>query len=139
VEDIAMTLRRTSALDCYAAAFGLFLFVSPWLFAYVSEKVRIEVWASGAAIAAISIAAIIAFSDWEEWLNLLLGAWLMISPWVLGFVHTSAMHVSILTGAMVMFMAALELWLVHFEPDYGSELEHHEPQGQNVGVAGPPH
>ncbi|HEY3791940.1 MAG TPA: SPW repeat protein [Bradyrhizobium sp.] len=131
-----MKFRRTSALDCYAVAFGLFLFISPWLFAYVSERVRVEIWASGAAIVAISIAAIIAFSDWEEWLNLLLGAWLMISPWVLGFVHTSAMHVSLLIGAMVVFIAALELWLVHFEPDYGSELEHSEPQDQNSGLPG---
>jgi predicted MFS family arabinose efflux permease len=133
-----MTFRRTSALDCYALVFGLFLFVSPWLFAYVSERVRIEIWASGAALVAIAIAAIIAFSDWEEWLNLLLGAWLMISPWVLGFVHTSAMHVSVLVGAMVVFIAALELWLVHYEPDYGSPpSEHSELPGEDVGVADP--
>lgn len=120
-----MKFRRISALDFYAAAFGLFLFASPWLFAYVSETVRVEIWASGAAIAAIAIAAIVAFSDWEEWLNLLLGIWLVISPWVLGFVHTRAMHVSILIGAMVAFIAGLELWLTHYEPNYGSERSDH--------------
>ena len=130
-----MKFRRISALDCYAVAFGLFLFVSPWLFAYVSEKVRIEVWAAGAAITAISIAAIVAFSDWEEWLNLLLGVWLVISPWVIGFVHTRAMHVSILIGGMIAFLAALELWLTHYEPNYGSE---HETQAAKLGTAGPP-
>ncbi len=130
-----MKFRRISALDCYTVAFGLFLFVSPWLFAYVSEKVRIEVWASGAAIAAVSIAAIVAFSEWEEWINLLLGAWLVISPLVIGFMHTRAMHVSILIGVMVAFFAALELWLIHYEPDYGSERE---AQGVNVQAAGPP-
>ena len=118
---LAKRLRYTSALDVYEVAFGLFLLVSPWLFAYVSEKARIDIWATGATITAISIAAIVAFSDWEEWLNLLLGAWLMASPWLLGFMHTKAMHVSILIGAMVTFIAALELWLVHFEPGYGSE------------------
>lgn len=134
-----MTFRRTSALDCYAAFFGLFLFASPWLFAYVSEKVRIEVWASGAAIAAVSIAAMIAFSDWEAWVNLLLGAWLMMSPWVLGFVHTSAMHVSIAIGSMVVFIAALELWLVHYDPEYGSAAPHDGEPGHGVSVAGPQH
>ena len=59
------------------------------------ENARLDLWASGAAIAAISIAAIVAFSKWEEWLNLLLGLWLIGSPWVLGFTHTRAMHVSI--------------------------------------------
>jgi hypothetical protein len=68
---------HTPALDFYETAFGPFLFVSPWLFAYVSEEARVEVWAAGAAIAAISIAAIVAFSDWEEWVNVLLGLWLL--------------------------------------------------------------
>ena len=115
-----MRWRRESALDFYSAAFGLFLFVSPWLFAYANKNARLDLWASGAAIAAISIAAIIAFSNWEEWLNLLLGLWLIGSPWVLGFAHTRAMHVSIGLGAMVAFIATLELWLVNFEPQFGS-------------------
>jgi hypothetical protein len=96
------------------------VFVSPWLFAYANENARLDLWASGAAIAAISIAAVIAFSDWEEWLNFLLGFWLIASPWVLGFAHTRAMHVSIGLGVMVAFIAALELWLVNYEPQYGS-------------------
>ena len=29
-----MKLRNVSSLDCYTAAFGSFLFVSPWIFAY---------------------------------------------------------------------------------------------------------
>jgi hypothetical protein len=74
-----MKLRRIAVLDCYTGAFGLFLFVSPWLFAYVSEEARVDIWTTGAAIAAISIAAIVAFSDWEEWTNLLLGLWLIVS------------------------------------------------------------
>jgi len=45
---------------------------------------------------------------------------LIASPWVLGFAHTRAMHVSIGLGAMVAFIAALELWLVSYEPQYGS-------------------
>ena len=112
-----MKFRRVAALDCYTGAFGLFLFVSPWLFAYVSETARMDIWTCGAVIAAISVAAMVAFSDWEEWANLLLGLWLIISPWVLGFAHTRAMHVTILIGVLVAFFAALELWIVHFEPD----------------------
>jgi hypothetical protein len=116
-----MRLRRESALDLYTVTFGVFLFVSPWLFAYASEGARIDLAASGAAIAAMSVAAIVAFADWEEWLNLLLGFWLIASPWALGFTHTKAMHISIAVGAMVAFVAALELWLVKYEPGYGSD------------------
>jgi hypothetical protein len=60
------------------------------------------------------------FSYWEEWLNLLLELWLTVSPWVLGFTHTKAMHVSIGLGAMVAFVAGLELWLVKYDPQYSS-------------------
>ena len=115
-----MRWRRPFVLDFYTATFGVFLFVSPWLFAYANKNARLDLWASGAAIAAISIAAIVALSYWEEWLNLLLGFWLIASPWVLGFAHTRAMHASIGLGAMVAFIAALELWLVNYEPQYGS-------------------
>src|SRR5215470_19223722 len=29
---------------------------------------------------------------WQDWLNLILGAWLFISPWVLGFANTAAVN-----------------------------------------------
>ena len=105
--------RRESALDIYNLILALFLFVTPWLFAYADEGARIDLWASGALIAAVSLATFVAFSNWEEWLNLLLGIWLVISPWILGFTHTRAMHFSIGVGAVVAFMAAQEIWLIY--------------------------
>jgi SPW repeat len=122
-----MSWRRESAIDVYNLAFGTFLFVSPWLFAYPGEAVRFDVWISGALIAAMSIAAMVAFSNWEEWFNLALGFWLISSPWLLGFAHTRAMHVCIGIGATVAFMATLELWLLQYDPDYA----HPEPGSQN--------
>ena len=66
---------------------------------------------SGAAIAILSLTAMIAFSTWEEWANLAIGAWLIASPWLLGFTHSRAMHFAIVAGAIVMFMSLIELWL----------------------------
>jgi hypothetical protein len=109
------TWRRESALDLYSLIVGLFLFASPWLFAFTSENARIDIWATSALIAATSIIAIVMFSNWEEWLNLLLGFWLVASPWALVFTHTEAMHISIGSGIVVIFMAALELWLVNYD------------------------
>jgi hypothetical protein len=105
--------RRESVLDVYNCVLALFLFVSPWLFAFASEAARIDIWASSAAIALAALATFVTFSDWEEWLNLLLGIWLVLSPWVLGFAHTRAMHFSIGIGAAVAFMSAIELWLLY--------------------------
>jgi hypothetical protein len=125
---ISMKWRRESALDLYTVTFGLVLLLSPWLFAYANEGARLDLWASGAAVTAISVAAIVAFSDWEEWFNLLVGIWLVASPWLLGFAHTRPMHICIGLGATVAFMAALELWLVKFEAGDYEPREGSAPQ-----------
>jgi hypothetical protein len=105
--------RRESVLDLYNLVLAAILFATPWLFALANGTGKMDIWASSAAIAAISLAAMVAYTDWEEWANLLLGVWLIASPWILGFAHTRAMHFSIGLGALVAFLAALELWLVH--------------------------
>ena len=118
--------RRESVLDLYNLVLAAVLFVSPWLFKLTNGAGRMDLWASGAAIAAISLAAIAAYADWEEWANLLLGLWLIASPWILGFAHTRAMHFSIGIGVVVAFLAALELWLAyeaaHIDPTHQHEV-----------------
>jgi hypothetical protein len=114
--------RREAVLDLYSLVVGIFLFASPWLFALTSENARIDIWASSALIATTSILAILMFSNWEGWLNLLLGFWLVVSPWALGFAHTKAIHISIGAGIVVTFIAALELWLVNYDPQQSSTL-----------------
>jgi hypothetical protein len=98
-------------LDVYNCLLGLFLFASPWLFAFASEAARIDIWTTSAAIALVSLVALFWFSKWEELLNIILGTWLIVSPWVLGFAHTRAMHFSIGIGAVVVFLATIDLYL----------------------------
>jgi SPW repeat len=105
---------RVSVLDVYNLVLAVFLFVSPWLFAYANSAARLDLWASSALIAIVSAAAIAAYAEWEEWLNLALGVWLISAPWILGYAHTRAMHVSIGAGAIVAYLAALRLWLAHY-------------------------
>jgi hypothetical protein len=112
--------RAESVLDLYNLLLAMVLFASPWLFARANGTAAIDLRLSGAAIAILSLAALAAFANWEEWANLLLGIWLIASPWVLGFPHTRAMHFAIGIGAAVAFLAALELWLVY-------EAAHPEP------------
>jgi hypothetical protein len=65
--------RRESVLDVYNLALAMLLFASPWLFTGPKGVPALDIWASSAAIAAISLAAIFAFAKWEEWANL--GFW----------------------------------------------------------------
>ena len=87
------------------------LLVAPWLFTMTNSTGKIDLRLTGTAIAVISLAAMVAYTNWEEWANLLLGFWLIASPWILGFAHTTAMHFAIGIGCVVAFMAALELFL----------------------------
>jgi hypothetical protein len=60
-----MKWRSESVLDLYNLVCGLVLFFSPWLFAYASKDARVDLWTSGAVIAATSIVAVVAFANWE--------------------------------------------------------------------------
>ena len=108
--------RSESILDIYNLSFAAFLFISPWLFAYSRVNARIDILITSAAVAVTAISAILAYASWKEWLNVVLGAWLIVSPWVLGFAHTRAMHFSIGIGIAVAFMAAIELLVVNYPP-----------------------
>ena len=107
--------RRQAVLDLYQLVCAAFLFVSPWLFAYANNVARFDFWVSGALIALVSAAAIAAFSEWEEWLNLALGSWLASAPWLLGYANTKAMRISIGVGIIVLYLAGLRLWLIHYQ------------------------
>src|SRR4030088_3736648 len=95
---------------------GAFLFFSPWMFGFDAGKVSENAFVSGIVIAVLAIAALAAFAIWEEWLNLIVGLWVLVSPWVLGFQGTKAMTVSVVIGIAVEILAAIELWILSHNP-----------------------
>jgi len=103
--------RRESVLDLYILVLASVLFVAPWFFPHASRAAGVDLRLSSAAIICLSLAAIFAFSTWKEWANVALSLWLIVSPWLLGFAHTRAMHYAIGIGIAIGFFAMLELWL----------------------------
>src|SRR2546430_8069311 len=95
---------------------GAILFVSPWMFAFDAGAPTWNAIIVGIVVAALAIAALTAFAVWEEWLNLTVGLWTLISPWVLGFQGTTAMTVHVLIGIAVAALAAIEIWLTTQNP-----------------------
>jgi hypothetical protein len=104
----------TNAKLCDVAnlVLGAVLFFSPWLFAFSAGTVSNNAHVTGIAIAILAVAALAAFAVWEEWLNLIVGLWALVSPWVLGFQGTTAMTVHVVIGAAVAILAAIELWMM---------------------------
>jgi hypothetical protein len=111
--------RQHAVLEIYQLVLAVFLFVSPWLFAFAHGTLRVDTWVNAGIVVAISAVALLAFREWEEWIACILGLWIAISPWVFGFQHTRAMFINLAVGILITYLALLELWLIHYRPSAG--------------------
>jgi hypothetical protein len=104
----------TNAKMCDVAnlVLGAILFFSPWLFDFPAGLAAQNAYIAGIVIAALSLAALAAYAVWEEWLNLIVGLWVLASPWLLGF-GEQAMTVHVVIGALVTILAAAEIWMMY--------------------------
>jgi hypothetical protein len=108
--------RWRSQTNLLNAMFGLLLFVSPWLLGF-SDAAAWSAWISGAVLVAVSLTAISHFSEWEEWVDLVVGAWILAAPWTLNFPADSAqVKIHLLAGGIIVILAAMELWQEHRGP-----------------------
>lgn len=99
--------KRKAILEIYQLVLALFLFVSPWLFAFAHGALRVDTLVGAAIAAVISCVALFAFREWEEWLICVLGLWIAASPWVLGFQRTAGMVVNMAVGLLIAYLALL--------------------------------
>ena len=116
MEDFMENWTNAKLCDVANLILGAILFVSPWMFGFDAGKVSENAYVAGILIAILAIAALAAFAVWEEWLNLVVGLWTLVSPWVLGFPGTTAMTVHVVIGAAVAILAAIELWMMSQNP-----------------------
>jgi hypothetical protein len=88
-KEIEMDRRRWQ--DHTAFIVGVWLIASPWAlgsFSPDSVPLGAAAWnflVCGAAVAILGAAALASYRLWEEWVNLLIGAWLVGSPWMFGY------------------------------------------------------
>lgn len=94
---------------------GIWLIVSPWVlrFGMTTGPQSTMTWnfvVSGAIALVLAIAALSAYRMWEEWVDVILGLWLIASPWVLNF-HTirPALWSAIISGAVIVIAAGWNL------------------------------
>ena len=60
--------------DVFNLILGLFLFFSPWLFAFEAGRQSQNAYVTGIVVAVLSLAALLAYAAWKERLNLFPGA-----------------------------------------------------------------
>jgi ABC-type uncharacterized transport system permease subunit len=97
---------------------GLWLVISPWALSYMMET--IPTWNAiivGVVIAVAAIGALVAFHKWEEWVNVVLAVWLIVSPFALDYAsHTTVLWNQIVVGVLVGILA---LWAALTTPETG--------------------
>jgi len=112
--------RGESAFDVVNLVLGIGLMLTPWAFGFRAIEVASRnAWIAGGLIAAIALFALFAFAEWKEWVNLLLGLWVVISPWALGFdtsISAVATRTHGLLGLIVAVLAAVDIWMAHHVP-----------------------
>jgi ABC-type uncharacterized transport system permease subunit len=97
---------------------GLWLAISPLALSYMTESTpALNANIVGVIIAVAAAAALISFHKWEEWVNVALGAWLIVSPFALDFAsHADALWNQIIVGVLV---GGLALWTAITMPGEG--------------------
>jgi hypothetical protein len=100
---------------------GAWLILSPWAAGFADHRMAMfNFVAVGVLLIAAALGAIIVPQAWEEWVEVALGAWLVASPWILGFADVDiALQNALLCGLLVMVLA---LWVLGTDDEYGGWL-----------------
>jgi len=106
-----MEKRNVMAIDGINLVLAILLIASPWILAFPAGTVTYNAVIAGLIIGVVAIAALFAFAQWEEWVNLVLGLWVIASPFVLHFTSdVGALWTHVVIGLAVAVLAAIELW-----------------------------
>jgi len=116
--------------DWVMLALAAWLFLSPWILGFTvgvanqGEAVAAgfsaaawNAWVLGIVIAALALWAAFQFAEWHDWANGILGVWLIVSPWILGFAAmTAAVWNHVIVGLLIAALALWEVWEVRHQP-----------------------
>lgn len=125
---MAHSLRSDRWRNWVMLVLGAWLFLTPWIFGFTVgapvegattgfSTAAWNAWIVGVVIAALALWAALRFAEWHDWVNGVLGVWLVVSPWILGFAAlTAAVWNHVIVGLVVVILAAWEIWDVRRQP-----------------------
>ena len=104
--------------DWFGMLLGVLIMVSPWFPIQVADTVDLErthlvlnSFVVGMLVLGLAQLEYVALHRWEEVATVLLGLWLIASPYVLGYAVDQGLQLwHIVLGALVAIVGALQLW-----------------------------
>ena len=100
------TVKTTATLNLLA---GIWLFASPWVYAVSSLRNAWNGWIVGALIvlfAAIRVSSPVNARG-VSIVNMVLGIWTFLSPWMFGYAHGGRFVNSLIVGGIVFILGAI--------------------------------
>lgn len=99
--------------DWLLLAFGVWLILSPFVLGYAGQGAGMAMWNPiiiGIAVIIFAGAVLMRPQQWEEWINMVLGVWLILSPFILGFANIQpALWNHLIFGILIVGGAAWSL------------------------------
>jgi hypothetical protein len=105
-------MEERKSKDWVTLVLAICLFISPWIIGFTAAMVPAwNAWIVGVLLGALALATLSMFAEWEEWVNLVLGLWLIVSPWLLGFAaDRNVMTTHVILGLLVVAASAWAVW-----------------------------
>ena len=113
---MAMHLSTRRWQDQVILLLGLWLFVSPLAMGYPGDSPpAINAFIAGAIMAVLAAFDLYKTYAWAVFLNIILGAWVAVSPWLVDIMRDRAMSFSMLIVGLATIV--LGIWELRTDPD----------------------
>ena len=113
---MAMHLSTKRWQDQLMVLIGVWLLVSPWVFGYLASSAPgLNATIAGAIIALLAAADLVQTRVWSVLLNIVLGAWVTVSPLLVGTVQDAGMTWSLVIAGLATMV--LGLWELRSDPE----------------------
>jgi len=90
---------------------GMWLCASPWVLRFDSDLTATQVaFGFGAVLMLLEFWELSAFRAWEEWINVVLGAAIVVFPLAVGGVAVVPTANFVVVGLLVLALALYEIW-----------------------------
>jgi hypothetical protein len=104
--------------DVVSVLVGVWLIASPWVLGIHGNLAAVgNCVAIGAVLVSFAMVSLFVPEPWEEWSEMVLGLWLIASPWILEYTALRvAVQNSLISGGVIVVLA---LWVVSTDDEYG--------------------
>jgi hypothetical protein len=90
---------------------GIWLCISPWALEFDLEPTATRTAViSGILVILAEVMTLSVFRAWEEWINVILGAWVVACPWAWSINSSAARNNFFVVGLLVLALAFYEIW-----------------------------